>query len=119
MLEYSTTVIWYNQRIQRIEQRALRVLSGKVVKRRGGKRALKKRLGIIDIGKEMDKTKFGIGEDDEYRDSAMGIVFGMLGKDETGKIKIGMSNRKILRDGHPNKKLKDGRVFKPPQQSEF
>ncbi len=84
--------------------KALRVLSGKVVKRRGGKRALKKRLGIIDIGKEMDKTKFGIGEDDEYGDSAMGIIFGMLGKDETGKIK--MSDRKILKDGHPNKKLK-------------
>ncbi len=90
-------------------------------KRRGGKRAraLKKRLGITEMGKEMDRTKFGTGEDDEYGDSAMGRTFGMLGKDGTGKIKIGMSDRKILKDGPPTKKLKGGRVFKPFQPSEF
>ena len=61
----------------------------KARKRRGGKRArkFKEMNEQTEMRKLLNRTAFGSANDAGYADDAMGVDFGMLGKDGGGKVR--------------------------------
>ena len=84
------------------QKRPLPAPDDKRTKRRGGRRhrALKEKLGITDVRREVNRTAFaaaGGGPGGEYSAVAMGVDLGMLGASGSGRLKLERKEQRIVK----------------------